>query len=152
MTFGYRAVNWDFIVAQIGEDEGILGNEFAMAYQLTVRPSEGAVYLPQAPTLSAEEFGEQLTCIVYTIAEVQPIMEDALAVQTMEPVTMAPMALCQVSLSMQVGNVGIRTGTAGTVRSPRGNQHLPRNKDQVDVRCGQVIALVEQVSKMKSLA
>ena len=53
---------------------------------------------------------------------------------------------------MQVGNVGIRTGTAGTVHSQRGNQHLPRNKDQVEFRCGQVIALVEWVSEMESLA
>ena len=31
MTLGHRAVNWGFIVAQIGEDEGILGNDFGMA-------------------------------------------------------------------------------------------------------------------------
>ena len=33
-------------MAEIGDDEGILGNDFAMAHKLTVRPCEGAVYLP----------------------------------------------------------------------------------------------------------
>ena len=28
------------------DDEGILGNDFAMAHELMVRPCEGAVYLP----------------------------------------------------------------------------------------------------------
>ena len=39
-------------MAEIGEDEGILGNDFALAHQLTVQPHEGAVYLP---TTSGEE-------------------------------------------------------------------------------------------------
>ena len=46
MTLGTRVVEWGFIVAEIGDDEGILGNNFAMAHELTVRPCEGAVYLP----------------------------------------------------------------------------------------------------------
>ena len=29
-------------MAEIGDDEGILGNDFAMAHELTVRPCEGA--------------------------------------------------------------------------------------------------------------
>ena len=45
MTLGTRVIEWDFIVAEIGEDEGILGNDFAMAQQLTVWPHESAVYL-----------------------------------------------------------------------------------------------------------
>ena len=32
---------------EIGEDEGILGNDFAMAHRLKVRPHEAAVYLPR---------------------------------------------------------------------------------------------------------
>ena len=38
MTLGTRAIKWNFIVAEIGDDEGILGNDFAMAHKLTVRP------------------------------------------------------------------------------------------------------------------
>ena len=38
MTLGTRAIKWNFIVAEIGDDEGILGNDFAMAHELTVRP------------------------------------------------------------------------------------------------------------------
>ena len=38
VTLGTRVVEWGFIVAEIGDDEGILGNDFAMAHELTVRP------------------------------------------------------------------------------------------------------------------
>ena len=31
VTLGTRVIEWDFIVAEIGEDEGILSNDFAMA-------------------------------------------------------------------------------------------------------------------------
>ena len=37
ITLGMRMVLWNFIVTKIGEDEVILGNDFAMAHQLTVR-------------------------------------------------------------------------------------------------------------------
>ena len=36
VTLGTRIKEWDFIVAEIGEDEGVLGNDFAMAQQLVV--------------------------------------------------------------------------------------------------------------------
>ena len=42
VTLGTRVIEWSFIVAEIGDDEGILGNNFAMAHELTVRPCEGA--------------------------------------------------------------------------------------------------------------
>ena len=35
--------------AEIGTDEGILGNDFAMRHKLTIRPHKGVVYLPQTP-------------------------------------------------------------------------------------------------------
>ena len=35
MTLGTRAMKWNFIVAEIGDDRGILGNDFAMALELT---------------------------------------------------------------------------------------------------------------------
>ena len=46
VTLGTRVIKWSFIVAEIGDDKGILGNDFAMAHKLTVRPCESAVYLP----------------------------------------------------------------------------------------------------------
>ena len=51
VTLGTRVIDWDFIVAEIGEDEGILGNDFAMAQVLMVRPHEGVVYLPAFSTI-----------------------------------------------------------------------------------------------------
>ena len=45
MTLGTRVIKCSFRVAEI--DEGILGNDFTMAHELTVRPCEGAVYLPE---------------------------------------------------------------------------------------------------------
>ena len=38
VTLGTRVTEWSFIVAEIGDDEGILGNDFAMAHELTVWP------------------------------------------------------------------------------------------------------------------
>ena len=39
MTLGTREIDWDFIVAEIGEDEGILGNDLVMAQELTLKLS-----------------------------------------------------------------------------------------------------------------
>ena len=41
MTLGTRAIKWNFIVAEIGDDEGKLGNDFAMAHELTVSAMQG---------------------------------------------------------------------------------------------------------------
>ena len=60
MTLGTRVINWDFIVAEIGEDEGILGNDFAMAQELMVRPHESAVYLPAFSSTGNEDMEEPL--------------------------------------------------------------------------------------------
>ena len=46
VNLGAQVITWNFIVAEIGKDEGILGNDFAMAHRLMVRPHEAAVYLP----------------------------------------------------------------------------------------------------------
>ena len=70
MTLGTRVIDWDFIVAEIGEDEGILGNDFAMAQELTVRPHKGAVYLPAFWMIGKEDMGERLPCASRLIAEV----------------------------------------------------------------------------------
>ena len=63
-----------------------------MAHQLTVRPHEGAVYLPKALTTSTEELGERLSCVVHLITVVWAVTKEALVVETMEQVTIAPMA------------------------------------------------------------
>ena len=43
VCLGTWAIDWDFILAEIGEDEGILGNDFAVAHWLTIRPHEGVL-------------------------------------------------------------------------------------------------------------
>ena len=45
-------------MAEIGEDEGILGNNFTMAKIIIVWPHEGAVYLPKEEVALSEELGE----------------------------------------------------------------------------------------------
>ena len=46
VTLGTRVIEWSFIVAEIMDDKWILGNDFAMAHELTVRLCEGAMYFP----------------------------------------------------------------------------------------------------------
>ena len=55
VTLGTSVIEWDFIVAEIGEDEGILGNDFAMAQHLTVLPQDSAVYLPASSSAQKED-------------------------------------------------------------------------------------------------
>ena len=79
VTLGTRVVEWGFIVAEIGDDEGILGNDFAMAHELTVRPCEGAVYLPDHAETGRGHLGERLPCTVRVVTEVRTITEETLA-------------------------------------------------------------------------
>ena len=60
VCLGTWAIDWDFILAEIGEDEGILGNDFAVAHWLTIRPHEGAVYLPGRTSEGTENLGKRL--------------------------------------------------------------------------------------------
>ena len=60
VTLGTRAMKWNFIVAEIGDDEGLRGNDFTMAHNLTVRPCEGAVYLPTLSRAKEEHTGQRL--------------------------------------------------------------------------------------------
>ena len=71
VTLGTRAIKWNFIVAEIGDDEGILGNDFAMAHELTVRPCEGAVYLPSLSKAKEEHMGQRLPCTIRSVTEVR---------------------------------------------------------------------------------
>ena len=96
MTLGTRVVEWGFIVAEIGDDEGILGNDFAMAHELTVRPCEGAVYLPDHAETGRGHLGERLPCTVRVVTEVRTITEETLAVRAVGPTTLAPHAVSQV--------------------------------------------------------
>ena len=84
MTLGTRVIDWDFIVVDIDEDEGILANDFAMAPELTVRPHEGAVYLP-----AFSSGGKEVT-------EVRAITEEDLAVRALGTMTLAPRTVSQV--------------------------------------------------------
>ena len=96
MTLGTWVVEWGFIVAEIGDDEGILGNDFAMAHELTVRPCEGAVYLPDHAETGRGHLGERLLCTVRVVTEVRTITEETLAVRAVGPATLAPHAVTQV--------------------------------------------------------
>ena len=96
VTLGTRVVEWGFIVAEIGDDEGILGNDFAMAHELTVRPCEGAVYLPDPAETRRGHLGERLPCTVRVVTEVRTITEETLAVRAVGPATLAPHAITQV--------------------------------------------------------
>ena len=71
-NLGVQVIPWYFIVVEIGEDKGILGNDFSMAYRITVRPQEAAVYLSASSGGGRDDMGERLS-----IAEVRAITEEA---------------------------------------------------------------------------
>ena len=96
VTLGTRVIEWSFIVAEIGDDEGILGNDFAMAHKLTVRPCEGAVYLPDRSGTRKEHMDERLPCTIRSVTEVRAITEDTLAVRAVGPAMLAPHTVAQV--------------------------------------------------------
>ena len=75
VTLGTRVIEWDIMVAEIGEDEGILCKDFAMAQQLMVRPHESAVYLPASSSADKEDMGERLPCAFRSVVEVRAITE-----------------------------------------------------------------------------
>ena len=90
VTLGTCVIDWDFIVAEIGEDQGIPGNNFSMAQALTVRPHEGAVYLPTFSSGRKEDMGERLPCAVWSVVEVKAITEEVLVVWALGTMTLAP--------------------------------------------------------------
>ena len=93
---GTRVIKWSFIVAEIGDDEGILGNDFAMAHELTVRPCEGAVYLPDLSGTRKEHMGEHLPCTIRSVTEVRAVTEETLVVRAVGSATLAPHTVTQV--------------------------------------------------------
>ena len=96
VTLGTRAIKWNFIVAEIGDDEGILGNDFEMAHELTVRPCKGAVYLPNLSRAKEEHMGQRLPCTICSVTEVRAITEETLAVRAVGPATLARHTVTQV--------------------------------------------------------
>ena len=58
-------------MAEIRDDKGILGIDFAMAHELTVRPCEGAVHLPDLAGTRKEHMGERLPCTIRSVTEVR---------------------------------------------------------------------------------
>ena len=98
VTLGTRVVEWGFIVAEIGDDEGILGNDFAMAHELTVRPCEGAVYLPDIAGTGTGHMGERLPCTIRVVTEVRAVTEETLAVWAVGPATLAPHIVSHVRM------------------------------------------------------
>ena len=92
-----RAVTEETLVVRaIGDDEGILGNDFAMAHELTVRPCEGAVYLPDLAGTGKGHMGERLPCTIQVVTEVRAVTEETLAVRAVGPATLAPHTVSQV--------------------------------------------------------
>ena len=67
VTLGTRAIEWNFIVAEIGDDEGILGSDFVMAHELKVPLYEGAVYLPTLSKVEEEHMGQSLPCTIQSV-------------------------------------------------------------------------------------
>ena len=114
VTLGTRVVEWGFIVAEIGDDEGILGNDFAMAHELTVRPCEGAVYLPDHAGTGRGHMGERLPCTIRVVTEVRTVTEETLAVLAVGPATLAPHTVSQVRVIVPT------PGARGTVMVDQG--------------------------------
>ena len=77
-------------------DEGILGNDFAMAHELTVRPCEDAVYLPDLAGTEKGYMGERLPCTIRSVTEVRVVTEETLAVRAVGSATLAPHTVTQV--------------------------------------------------------
>ena len=111
MTLGTHVIDWDFLVAEIGEDEGILGNDFAMVQELTVRPHKGAVYLPAFTSTGKEDMGEHLPCAVWSVAEVRAITKELLAVRALRTMTLAPQTVSQVSVIIPTLRPMVEAGT-----------------------------------------
>ena len=96
VTLGTWVIEWSFIVAEIGDDEGILGNNFAMAHELMVLPCEGAVYLPDLAGMGIGHMGERLPCTIRSVIEVRVVTEETLAVRAVGSATLAPHTVTQV--------------------------------------------------------
>ena len=114
VTLGTRVIKWSFIVAEIGDDEGILGNNFVMAHKLTVRLCKGAVYLPDPSGTRKEHMGEHLPCTIRSVTEVRVVTEETLAVRVVGSATLAPHTVTQVQVIVPTprarGTVMIETG------------------------------------------
>ena len=76
-------------MAEIEDDEGLLGNDFAMVHKLTVWPCEGAVYLPTLSRAKEEHMGQRLPYTIRSVMEVRAITEETLAVKAVGP-SLAP--------------------------------------------------------------
>ena len=83
-------------MTEIGDNEGILGNGFAMAHELKVRPCKGAVYLPDLSGTRKEHMGERLPCTIPSVTEVRAVTEETLAVRAVGSATLAPHTVMQV--------------------------------------------------------
>ena len=93
-------------MAEICDDEGILGNDSAMAHELTVQPREGAVYLSNLSRAREEHMGQRLPCTIHSVTEVQAITEETLAVRAVGPATLAPHTVTQVRVVVPIPRAG----------------------------------------------
>ena len=93
-------------MTEIGEDEGILRNDFAMAQRLTVQPHEGVAYLPEASREWTENLGEHLGCVVCSITEVRTVTEEAVAIRVVSQVGVAVSTTSMGRMVMQKAGPG----------------------------------------------
>ena len=94
----------ELIVAEIGDDEGILGNDFTTAHELTVRPCEGAMYLPDGTeeTLAVRAVGPA-TLAPHTVTQVRVIVPTPRARgRVMIEMGPGPLGLCPVQGVVEV--------------------------------------------------
>ena len=97
---GNWAIKWNFIVAEIGDDD------FAMAHELTVWPCEGTVYLPNLSRAREEHMRQRLPCTIRSVTEVQAITEETLAVRAVGPARLAPHSVTQARVVVPTPRAG----------------------------------------------
>ena len=141
-------------MAELGEDEGTLGNDFAMGHRLTVRPHEAAVYLPATSGVGREDMGECLPCAVRSITEVRAITEEAFAVGAVERLTQVSVI---VSATNAKGTVMVEAGPGPLGLCPvRGVAEVDRDtkiclvnlgSQPVEIEGEQVVTMAERVSE-----
>ena len=157
VTLGTRVIEWSFIVAEIGDDEGILGNDFAMAHELTVRPCEGAVYLPDLAGTGKGHMGERLPCTICSVTEVRAVTEETLAVRAVGSAMLAPHTVTQVRVIVPTpraqGTVMIDPGPGplglcpvrGIVEVEQDSSNWLANTGSQPIQIDKVVAMAECV-------
>ena len=136
VNLGAQVITCDFIVAEIGEDEGILAYDFAMAHRIMVRPHEAAVYLPGSSEGGREDMGEACRAPSDRLqrsaqSQRKPLWYELWRVDVgashCDPIERD----CLSREREGDGDGGSRTRPTGTVSGMRGGRGRPRHQDMV---------------------